>query len=163
MTPFTWARWLRSFCIFQGFRRPVLLPLAVPLPAPLVSNPRSIGAGFGPSLAMDPVNPQKLVEVSNALPPTNSTIAAPVGRYSLDGGANWTTFNLPANLNDPNLTAAPTQFSLVSNPSVAFDRNEAFNVTYTEHDPSSNSGVLLLQMFSFGGATPVQAVSNNIL
>src|SRR5205814_10385252 len=101
MSFFNWARWLRSLYRprKQPYRKNSLTSIRLSvegledrtllstLPAPLVSNPRSIGAGFGPSLAMDPVNPQKLVEVSNALPPTNSTRSEErrVGKESKDG------------------------------------------------------------------------------
>src|SRR4051794_19229129 len=49
------------------------------LPSPMVSNPATLGAGFGPSAMMDPSNPLNLVEV-------HSTGAALAGNFSTDGG-----------------------------------------------------------------------------
>src|SRR5262245_20834616 len=130
MADLPWTRWLRSLFpphsnkTVKKKRRKTVRPrletledrtLLAVLPPAVVTGQRSLGSGFSPQLALDPVNASKLVEVDN-------TTSAVVGRFSTNGGSTWSTFALPANMPDPN----GGTFAQVSNPSVAFDRTEAF-------------------------------------
>src|SRR5580704_5681250 len=126
MAPFSWARWLRSLVQsrgrtyrksnprksrrlhLEGLEDRTLLSV---LPAAVVSNPANVAAGgFSPSLAQDPVNALKLVEVhiTNSTNPTTGAITYQLaGDFSTNGGQTWTAAFATANLGDPNTSPGP--------------------------------------------------------
>ena len=129
------------------------------LPTPLVSNPRTIaGNGVSPMVAIDPVNSQKLVAVY-----TTGTLIQTLD--STDGGQTWQGLVTNFNLADPQFTerGSYTPFTQASSPTVAFDRNENFYITATEHDATDNSGVLVLQKYAFNAGQPTQTITDNVL
>ncbi len=154
------------------------------LPIPLANNQTSLGStlpglgaagqeagGMNPQVAVDPMNPLKVVVVA-----TNGD--ALVGYYSIDGGQAWTNFmnkasgdftnakqkgylNAYPNLDDPNLNVPdnknayptnPTPYALVSSASVAFDRTESFYILDIQSSADgSTNGALVLNKFNFSG------------
>jgi subtilisin-like proprotein convertase family protein len=93
------------------------------LPSPAVTSnlilPAGLNGGVGyssPAIAIDPVNPQKLIAVSTARAP-GSTVPGDTlqANYTIDGGATWQSFvvgagasNLPGNPNfDPSFPTVP--------------------------------------------------------
>jgi subtilisin-like proprotein convertase family protein len=121
------------------------------LPPAVVSNPTSLANGISPQVVIDPVNPQKVVEVHTTI---TSGLA---GFYSTNAGQTWTSFALPGNTTDPNISNTITQssFAEVTSPSVAFDRTENFYVVCSEHDATFTSGAIIFNKFSFTGSAPV--------
>src|ERR1700730_5673006 len=101
MPYFNWVRWLRSqrHSRLEPFRRKrargpsvevledrTLLAAGLAaslLPAPLVSNQSSLGAGLNPQVAIDPMNPQKIVVVASI---NGDALTA---YYSIDAGQDW--------------------------------------------------------------------------
>src|SRR5688572_10866983 len=82
------------------------------LPAPLVSDPTNVfegpsaATGLSPQVAIDPLNPSRMVTIA-------TTGSALVGWYSIDAGNSWENFNtffqsnLPQNLTDPAIAPPP--------------------------------------------------------
>jgi subtilisin-like proprotein convertase family protein len=151
------------------------------LPAAVISAQQTLKAsgrtlsGSSVSLVQDPVNPQKMFEVHNALLNGQSLLGA---SYSTDGGVTWTgflNFNPSANPNfnnqlDPNLNPdtppfpnPPVLFAAESNATVAMDRSENIYIVDINHDATDAGGVLLLHKYSFTGATPTAVFTNKVL
>jgi subtilisin-like proprotein convertase family protein len=138
------------------------------LPSALVSNQQSIATGanggFSPDVAQDPVNTNNLIEVH-----VNSANNLLIGKYSIDGGQNWTPFinansaALP-NIDDPTTGPAFTAFTTVSNPTVTIDRAENVYITDLERNALNTSGALVMQRYfiTFNG-TPISAESNIVI
>src|SRR5262245_24884874 len=108
----------------------------------------SLGGNNTPSIARDPIDPQKLVVVS-------SNVGGLRGAFSLNGGADWNSFTVGGQLLDPNSPAnAPFNYAQATTPSVAFDRNGSFFVVHTQHDAARTSGALVFEKFDFTGESP---------
>src|SRR5262249_42623320 len=137
------------------------------LPAPTVTGQVDItGSGStinhtSPSVAVDPVDSQKLVSVWTPNPATSLQAA-----YSNDGGKTWTTITAAAQLQiDPATagTSVTARYQQVVGTSVGFDRNQNFYILSEQATGQgtnavvdmTKSGGLFLQKFSFGGNTPV--------
>ena len=143
------------------------LPAPVATSTPLVNLSTSMGNGAGaqegsPVVAVDPLNPQKVVAVwvNN----DTADIAAPTpqvfleGEYSVNNGQSWTAFNGASFvLPDPNTTNPTVPYLQVTNPSVSFDRNGNFYILADQHNAGGSSGALVLQKYSFTGDAPVAA------
>jgi subtilisin-like proprotein convertase family protein len=166
----------------EGLEDRTLLSVIPDLPAPLVTGHGTIAgatSGFGdlstPSIAFDPLSPQKVVSVfvrndpAHPVTADNHNYAVRVeGRFSTDGGTTWTPFSLPVNLVDPVLTQAgpPVNafpFAAATDPTVAFDRNHSFYVTYSEHSLDFGQGAIVLQKYDFSNATPTQTIADKAL
>jgi subtilisin-like proprotein convertase family protein len=152
------------------------------LPAPVVTASQfalptvatsTADKGTNPIIAQDPVNPQKLVGVftytSNLVHPQNPTTVVE-GAFSINGGTSWTLFAMPGNQGDPNTNnnGGTFPFSQTTDASVVMDRNENVYIVYSEHDDTNNSGLLILQKFTFTtNAGPTQtgtgAIQDNVL
>jgi len=150
------------------------------LPAPVIDPSGHIdiaGAQFNaqvfsggnhntPSVAVDPAHPTKVVAVWTRDDPSLSgnTKVIVEGAVSTDSGVTWNEFFLPFNLTDPaSANNNPQPFAQATNASVAFDRNDNFYVTYSEHAASNDSGAIVLQKYSFTSASPTQLITNKVL
>ena len=165
------ARRLREYRFnVEGLESRTLLatiPGPVDTSAPLVNLSTTMGNGPGaqedsPVVAVDPLNPQKIVSVwvNN----DTADIGAPApqvfleGEYSVNNGQSWTAFNsVEFVLPDPNTTNPTVPYLQVTNPSVSFDRNGNFYVLAEQHNAGATSGALVLQKYSFTGDAPVAA------
>ncbi len=116
---------------------------------PLATN---LGAGLSPTVAVDPLDPTKIVEVQAVEAKTNSSVA---GVYSVDEGRTWTAFTVTTSLADP----AGGSFLQTTDSDVVFDRNHHFYVVSSEHNAANTSGAIVMQRFDFTGTTPLQDLS----
>ena len=111
-----------------------------------------------PTIAIDPVNPQKLVAVWSRSDSsfTGDTKVIAEGAYSTDGGITWTGIGVePVVLPDPVSSATPpARFAEVTDVSVAFDRSENFYVLSSQHATNDQTGALTLERYNFSGASP---------
>ncbi len=141
------------------------------LPAPTVIdriNLSSLGGSTStssnestPSVAIDPLNPQKMVAVytrfDSTLPRQQVVVE---GVYSNDGGQSWLALPMPiprdfGNLIDPNSTvAAPAPFPQNTDANVAFDRQGNVYILYAAHTADNSAGALVLQKYNFSGTAP---------
>jgi subtilisin-like proprotein convertase family protein len=186
MSDFGFRRWLKQFSKSRtpidrskprGRRRPEIETLEdrnllAVLPTAFVTAPSTIGASNSivnennPSVAQDPTNPSNIVEVHSAVyQDTFGDTAALVGNYSTDGGQTWSRFLIGTALTDPALdtgkiTPTPT-YTVITDPSVAWDRFGNIYLVAIERDATNNSGALIFQKFTFDGTAPVAVPSEN--
>src|SRR5205823_5955915 len=103
-----------------------------------------------PAVAVDPVNPQKMVAVytrfDTALQPASNQVIIE-GSYSNDAGASWSPLSIPTgfgNLTDPNSTLTnPQPFAQSTDASVAFDQKENVYLLYAEHTADNSAGAFV--------------------
>ena len=137
---------------------PAVAPSVVTLPQAVVTNPTILNAGYDPQIAMNPANPQDLVEIAA------STGNGILGMYSTNGGNTW--IKLPvspagtlAYLNDvadPTIVdnPVPTPYNSTSSPSVAWDRDGNFYVVRNEFNAAGTSGAIVLTKFTMVNNVP---------
>jgi subtilisin-like proprotein convertase family protein len=160
------------------------------LPAPVVVTPPNLMAAvstgdnltanasaISPSVAVDPVDPQKMVAVwtyIDTATPLNvgalNTISRYIeGAFSTDGGVTWTPLtgsdSADAQIDFSQSQAnGPIVFTQNTDAHVAFDRSENFYILSSTHNDAGSVGVLDLQRFSFtGNGAPTQTMTNNRL
>src|SRR5262249_3984982 len=113
------------------------------LPTPVIPNIGHLNfdsISNTPAVAIDPVNPSKIVAVwvdGNPLPTTYqpSALTGLTGAFTIDGGATWLGFGLPAPLTDPLIPVPPgAQYEFADEPAIAFDRNENFYVVSVQRE-----------------------------
>ena len=154
---FRWNRWSAASCSPASPPR----PSASSSTSPATTNNVNCNT---PSVDHDPRNPRCLVTVFTRHAPVGvppgGQVASVRGAFSLNGGATWSPFALPANLSNP-LTRAP--YTRATDANVAFDHEGNGYVVYSEHDDTHSSGALVLQKFSLAGASPVQTITNKVL
>ncbi len=125
------------------------------LPAPTVTNPTTLAGTsqfqFDAQVAIDPIDPLKIVEVHVAGP--NGGIFSVAGDYSTDGGQTWNQFNTPNNLADP-ATFDTQPFAFDESVSITFDRSGQFYVVSDQQNNAGTSGAIVLNKFSFTGGAP---------
>jgi subtilisin-like proprotein convertase family protein len=130
------------------------------LPLPQVGAQQQLaGDAINPVVAIDPVNPNKVVAVYNSS--GGGTVG---GVFSYDGGHTWGTFLAPSpfnNLFDP--TLQNTRFTQATNPSIAFDRGENLYLVMTQHNSTFTSNALVLDKFNFSGPSPTILISGEEL
>ena len=142
----------------------------IPAVAPTTSAPVNLSTSGqwclnaqedSPIVAVDPLNPQKIVAVwvNNDTPdiPTPGPQVFVEGEYSVNGGQTWASFPVPA-LVSGSIRTPPTRLFLICRspiPSVSFDRNGNFYVLVDQHNGGGTSGALVLQKFAFTGDAPV--------
>ena len=119
-----------------------------------------------PLVAVDPLDPQKIVSVwiDNDTPNITFTPFTQVlieGDYSIDGGKDWTAFISQANdLNEPLMIdpnsppTSPYEYQQITNPSLGFDHNGNFYVLMEEHNAAGTSGAIVLQKYNFAAGSP---------
>ncbi len=134
------------------------------LPLPTVTTHTDVSPGpadvnqSAPSIAYDPKNPQKLVMVYTTNDPDapGTQVVFTSGQYSSNGGASWTSFNIPDNVIDPTASnSQPTPYQRATDASVAFDLNDNFYIVNSENSNSQTEGEIVLQKYSFTTNTPV--------
>jgi subtilisin-like proprotein convertase family protein len=172
MAFFNFGRWLHSRPRVKTYRKnPTFVPwfealedrtLMSTLPAAVVTNQTTIAAGFSPTIVQDPTNASNLVEFQ-----ANSA-GTLGGSYSRNGGSTWTAFPTFVNIADPALTtfanvAAPPKFTVVTNPTAAWDRSENIYITEIERNTDNSSGALVFQRFSFSTGAPVSLIKDTVL
>src|SRR5437870_3226190 len=140
------------------------------LPPPIVVGQTDISQLLGnettPTVAVDPLNPQKLVAAFEFSPTNIPTTphgdkdqtAFVEAAFSTDGGVSWTLFfDLHFNSSDPTETPSPgdpgNTLEMADSPSVAIDRAGGVYLVYAEHTPDNAAGYIVLQKFDFSGAT----------
>lgn len=117
-----------------------------------------------PALAINAADPQKLVATWTyhnpqfAAPQTHVAGAA----YSSDGGNTWSALNsLPGVLRVfPN--DAPEPFAVVSDTSVAFDRNGFLYLAQIQHSADLATGALVVASYDFRNGTPIRIDSKTL-
>jgi subtilisin-like proprotein convertase family protein len=154
--------------------------------AGLALGPGTVGNGgnqSSPAVAVDPLNPQKMVVAFNYTPkdpPPDGDGDAPdqttfvEAAFSVDGGTSWTLFFDPVsnlgtfgNFNDagetPSMTDPDQTLELADSASLAIDRSGSLYLTYVEHNPDFSSGYIIMQKFDFSSSTPATLVINKVL
>ncbi len=122
------------------------------------------------TVEIDPTNPSKIVALWIDNDPSLGITGPPYavqaileGVYTINAGQTWTPLfgepgtGLPVNpiLLDPNTTMPTIPYTLVSNPTAAFDRNENFYILDSYHNLGGTSGAIVLQKFNFSGNAPI--------
>jgi subtilisin-like proprotein convertase family protein len=148
-----------------------------PLSGLSVSNGTALTAtanATSPSIAVDPVNPMKMVaawsfhDATNPLNvgATNTIDAYVEGAFSTDGGVTWTP--LPGSDSadvqidfSASQTSGPVVFTETTDAKVAFGRDESVYLLSSTHNTAGTAGVLDLQRFDFRSGTPLQNLTNN--
>ena len=119
-----------------------------------------------PSVAVNPLNPNQLVEVFTRFDPSllPGPDIVPGGSFSADGGKTWAGFNVGLVLIDPTSSpTAPTPYLSVTDVQVAFDRSNHFYVLMDEHDAGTGPGTFLLNKFDAAnlvGGLPTKLFNN---
>ena len=149
------------------------------LPAVTVTGQVSVSATGGnqtsPTVAIDPIDPTKMVAVWTRNDPSHpvqgSNGQTPIyvdGAYSADGGKTWSSFTGAApdqqgitgisgsefdfSRNQQN---GPFFFPQNTDPSVAFDRNGHVFITSSSHEADNSAGVITIQKLDFTSSSPV--------
>jgi subtilisin-like proprotein convertase family protein len=146
----------------------VLPPATVTGQIDISASPTN-GHETAPSIAIDPVSPQKLVAVwTHDTPNANinggQTSVFVEGAYSTNAGQTWTS--LPGTLGnartdfDQVQTSGARFFAQVTDAGVAFDGNNQFYILSSPHSGDYGAGELLLQKFDFSGSAPTQILTN---
>src|SRR5262249_50662225 len=121
-----------------------------------VSNPSNAPFGFNesnPSISASPNDPNKMVMVwqEGAQIPDDSTPINVRGAFSRDGGQTWTALTLPLPVFDPSLSPddTTTRLTRVTDPTVAFDRNDSFYIVDAQQFTQNTQGAIVMQKFDF--------------
>ncbi|MFL5242005.1 MAG: proprotein convertase P-domain-containing protein [Gemmataceae bacterium] len=143
------------------------------LPPPLVSGQTPItGLTFAfngttdnqntPSVAVDPLNPLHLATVfgEHVVTPSGESIFLN-GAFSSDGGHTWSQISIPSNDLDPTTTNPTIPFTQTTDPTIAFDRNHNFYISYLEHNAASTAGEVVVAKYSFGSTFPTGALGDH--
>jgi hypothetical protein len=128
------------------------------LPSPTVGLQQVVDGATGgqneddstPAIAVDYNNPKILAA---AWQTHNTTLKEPMDigtAFSVDGGQNWTFLEDMPVLTDPTSSSDnPQPFTVVTDPSVAFDRNDQAYVMWRETSNDGSNGAILLKKFDF--------------
>src|SRR5262245_1202247 len=105
------------------------------LPAPTILDRFRTGASNGihdssPVMAVNPLNPQKIVMVWVQNPVPGNQPFALSGIATSNGGQTWGSFGILGNFTDPLPNNVP--YPQAVEPSVAFDRNNQFFVVWAQ-------------------------------
>jgi subtilisin-like proprotein convertase family protein len=135
-----------------------------------------------PSVAVDPLNPQKLVATYTINAPNTNGVQQVFSAfsYSNNGGLSWS----PINFGNGTPPAIPNTFITLTDPTspantgntindrpfaeshasnVAFDRNHHFYFALTEQDANVlTAGDVIVEGYDFSGGVPTQLVGNRI-
>ncbi|QDV39602.1 Ig-like domain-containing protein [Tautonia plasticadhaerens] len=147
--------------------------LLATVPTPVVFDPVNISSSdfsvddnsdeSSPSIAVDPNNPLRVAAVWTRwdTDPDPDFIGVE-GAYSTNGGASWSSFNVSGGrLTDPASSADdPQSFDRETDASAAFDADGNLYVLSSQRTGDAGAGVLLLNKFSFTGASPVRTIDN---
>ena len=121
-----------------------------------------------PTIAVNPLNRNQMAMAYTEVDPNVGTTGTPVQarlRFSTNGGATWSTVGIGGVLLDPTSTNGAEPFEQVTDAQAAFDRDGHLYVLTSQHTPSNNEGVLLLNKFNVVGNSLVKdgAVNNKQL
>src|SRR5262249_28047440 len=128
------------------------------LPPAVVNSQSTFGTGVSPQVAVDPVNPLKVVAVASNNG-NGYTIVA-----SFDGGQSFANVGGGLNITDPHI-GTPIYSNNTDAPR-ASDRAEQVYVVMREHDAGNTSGSIVFQRFNFAVSTPAQIthpIANKVL
>lgn len=141
-------------------------------PLPIVSNQAGITTSgtnlddSNPWVAVDPLNPQKLVTVYTHRDANNGTVTISArAASSTDGGRTWNPLQLPPNRLDPSTSNPTVPYTTAYGSGVAFDRNENVYIGVLEVDSTdgaARSGVVLVNKFNFSGGAPTGRVESPV-
>ncbi len=116
-------------------------------------------------VAVDPLDPQRAVAVwvyrpfPQPMPPPHVLVQ---GAYTTNAGQVWSPFTIPGNLIDPGSNPMmPVVYDHATMPSIGFDRNRAFYVTYAETNNDAaagyiSTGAVVLHKFDMTGGVPIK-------
>ncbi len=134
-------------------------------PMSVVTNQVAASASFAgtttndssPSIAVDPIDPSKLVAVfTDRNTSSGTTLFIAQVTFSNDGGKTWSS-----SVAQPNLSGDPTSTTGArlqdTAEGVGFDRNGNFFVGVLETN-NSNAGDVMVDKYSFSGSTPTPLV-----
>src|SRR5262249_8205497 len=129
--PPLWVELLEDRTVMSTLPAANVQDLALGL-SPLANRSNAIG----PTLAVDTLDPHKILAVDSVLRtdlvPNRWVVE---GAYSLDEGRTWTSVFLVDALADPNLSQASfTPFAQLTDTYVAWDRNHHFYIVESQHD-----------------------------
>jgi subtilisin-like proprotein convertase family protein len=108
-----------------------------------------------PTIAVDPHNPDKLAAVWVRNDPKLApgiTIFAEMA-VSGDGGATWSAPTMIPVTQNPNTSGPVLPFAEVTDPSVAFDRNDHIYVLTDQHTADNTVGALVLDTYDYSSTT----------
>jgi subtilisin-like proprotein convertase family protein len=137
-------------------------------PLPIVTGQASLSSNqasntsndSSPSVAVDPVNPLKMVMVYTHHDPKNAQIfATPFvaeAEFTVDGGKTWSPLGLPINQFDPSTSNPEVQYTQAFAQGVGIDQNQLLYIGVLENDSANTSGAVITEKFDFSSATPVQ-------
>ncbi len=146
---------------------PVVTPgsaLVIP-PGEGILTPVAGGGFTQPQTAIDPQDPNKVVTVwvDDTKQPT-TTLATNIQvllSYSTNGGKTWTSSgnagaSIPDPYTDPTVAppSVPPPLPQEISPSVAWDSNNNFYVTYIEQKADGSAGYIVLQGYNFKATVP---------
>ncbi|WP_422931842.1 Ig-like domain-containing protein [Singulisphaera sp. PoT] len=142
------------------------------LPSPSVTLNSQInlsgseGSESTPSIAIDKNNPNKMAAVwvrNDPLLAPGTTVFVEFS-FSNDGGNTWASPRQLGNVADPTTSNPIKPYSLATDPSIAFDRDDNFYIVDVNHN-SLTSGVsaIVLNRFDFSGSTPVRDLADQIV
>jgi hypothetical protein len=109
------------------------------------------GNESSPTIAVDPLNPNKMVAawvLNNPKLAPGPTVFVQAA-YSSNGGNTWSSLFSEDLIRNPTATSAPIDFTTSTDPSVAFDHNE--HIYVLESQQAGSSGALVLNTFDFSG------------
>jgi subtilisin-like proprotein convertase family protein len=138
-----------------------IIPAATGTNAPMDLSGIGTGNANSPAVTIDPYDPTKVIAVWTV--DTSATAATVDGAYSSNGGTSWTTIGTAVDpaVHDPLAASATTNYTLVTDPTVAFDsRGNVYVLALQSTSPTD--GALVLVEYNFSGPAPAAvALPNN--
>jgi len=138
-------------------------------PLPIVANQTSVSFGSekrddsSPWVAIDPINPLKMVAVFTTRDTSSGqTIIFSQAQATTDGGKHWSSVGLPGNLGDPTTSNPVKAFSQAKASGVGFDRSENVYIGILEVNDAGNAGAAVVQKYNFSGGSPSLTNPNNV-
>ena len=146
------------------------------IPAAIASGPiDTVGIGTSnvantssPVVAIDPLDPSKLAAVwvnNDTKLTTPGAVVTVDGAFSIDGGANWSSFTASDRfvIDPPASTSTFVSYAQITNPSVAFDRSGNMYVLASYHNAGNTSGALILDTYNFLGSSPASTLFDHVV
>jgi subtilisin-like proprotein convertase family protein len=126
---------------------------------PVLSATGTNVQSVNPSVVIDPLNSNNLVEVHTTFHPNaNPQFWSLEGNYSTDAGKDWIPFTVAEPELDPATFSPKIPFVQITDPSVSFDRNHHFYVVSVEQNNPATattlSGAIVMQRFDATNMSP---------
>ena len=136
--------------------------------ASITSNQSSTTSNdSSPSIAVDPVNPLKMVMVYTHHDPNAAQITATPyqaeAEFTVNGGKTWSPIATPTLLQDPSITDTFEQYTQGFAQGVGIDQNQLLYFGVLENDSGNTSGAVVTEKYDFSSATPVPVSLNNVV